>query len=60
MIKLDYTQESTVVICTDCPGWSRGADSKPAGWALGARHQAEQHPGQDQAAGALRKALAHR
>lgn len=58
MIKLDYTRDSIVVICTDCPSWCQGTDSRPAGWRLGVLHQAEQHPGQGQAAEALRKALA--
>jgi len=58
MIKLDFTQISTVVTCTSCRGWSQVTDSKVHGWALGSAHQLYAHPGEDQAADALRKAQA--
>jgi uncharacterized protein YraI len=53
MIKLDHTQVSTVATCTECSSWCQVRSSKTAAWAAGADHQANVHPGSDQAAAAL-------
>ncbi|GAA4178961.1 hypothetical protein [Gryllotalpicola koreensis] len=43
MIKLDSTQISTVVLCTECPWWHGFADTKDEGWKVGARHEQAIH-----------------
>lgn len=48
-IKLDSTQISVVVLCSECPWWHGFADSKHEGWAVGARHEKRVHPKSDQA-----------
>ena len=52
-IKLDSTQISTVVSCTDCPWWRAFAFSKLQGWETGARHEKAVHQGSTQAQDAL-------
>jgi RNase P subunit RPR2 len=52
-IRLDSTQHSVVVLCTDCSWWRAFAFTKPEGWAAGARHESVSHPGQRQAQAAL-------
>lgn len=49
MIKLDSTQISVVVKCTLCPHWYGFGFDRPMGWAVGAAHEENVHPGEDQA-----------
>jgi hypothetical protein len=42
-IKLDSTQISTVVLCTECPWWRGFADTRTEGWKVGARHEQGAH-----------------
>jgi len=55
MIKLDSTQISTVVMCSDCPWWRGFADSRTEGWRVGARHEERAHKDRQQARNALAK-----
>lgn len=54
-IRLDSTQISTVVMCSDCPWWYGFADSRDEGWRVGARHELRAHPETKQARETLRK-----
>lgn len=49
-IKLDATRISVVVTCTGCPWWFGFALDKIEGWQVGARHQTDHHPSNQQAA----------
>lgn len=53
MIKLDSTQISTVVLCTDCPFWFGFATDRKDGWRVGRGHELRAHPGATQATTAL-------
>ena len=44
MIRVDYTAESIVIICTSCD-WRTMADTRMAGWRQGLAHQRAVHPG---------------
>lgn len=54
-IRLDSTQISVVVLCTQCPWWRGFADHKDQGWRVGARHEERAHPDTDQARATLRQ-----
>jgi hypothetical protein len=60
MIKVDSTQHSTVVVCTDCPGgkvglsWSIAAMSHYAGLRTAGVHEEQVHPTSYRARNALR------
>ncbi len=43
MIHVESTRYSHVVTCTNCPGWSEGADSHSDGARIGARHEDRAH-----------------
>lgn len=53
MIKLDYTQFSVVVKCSECPWWSGFGFDRAHGWSVGANHEAAVHPQSQQARDAL-------
>lgn len=58
-IRLDSTQISIVVRCSECPWWSGFADTKVEGWRVGAGHDDRVHPANRQASDALSKARRH-
>lgn len=59
-IRLDSTQISVVVLCTDCPWWFGFAFNRDDGWRVGSGHLKSAHPGDEQASDALRKRAARR
>lgn len=48
-IKLDFTQESIVVVCDVCPSWRVIRFDRVAAWGAAADHERESHDGQKQA-----------
>ena len=53
-IKLDFTQQSVVVKCNECPWWSGFGFDKAEAWSVGARHEGQFHSAATQARDALR------
>ncbi|NLA36890.1 MAG: hypothetical protein GX868_14565 [Actinobacteria bacterium] len=54
MMRLDFTQESIVIVCESCPGvWFDFAFTKLEAWERAAAHEQRTHPGETQAAKAL-------
>lgn len=57
MIRLDFTQESVVIVCEPCVGvWVGFAFDKLDAWERAAAHEERTHPGTVQARDALRRA----
>lgn len=49
-IKLDFTQESVVIICDKCPSWRAiTTGGRTAAWAAAAGHERAAHDGEKQA-----------
>ena len=57
MIRIDSTQHSTVVWCTQCPSWRVGATHREAAYPLGADHERRVHPEHDQMRARMQKAM---
>lgn len=45
VIKLDSTQHSTVVHCTECPSWAVLCSTPQAGERIAEQHERDVHPG---------------
>ena len=45
MIRLDKTQHSVVVLCSECPEWRAVRLDAPAGIAAGRQHNGTEHAG---------------
>lgn len=59
MMRLDFTQESIVIVCESCAGvWLGFAFTKLDAWERAAAHEERTHPGKVQARDALRKVRA--
>lgn len=56
MIRLDFTQESVVIVCDTCRVWYAFAFTKLEGWERAAAHEVRTHPGEKRAQDALAKA----
>lgn len=48
MIRLDYTSESVVAVCSLCP-WRTLAFDRPSAWRSARRHEQRSHPESRQA-----------
>ncbi|GAT87970.1 hypothetical protein CVCC1112_2629 [Paenarthrobacter nicotinovorans] len=48
-IRLDFTQESVVVVCDKCPEFRALRFDRVSAWTAAADHESAQHPGQKQA-----------
>lgn len=48
-IRLDFTNESVVVVCDKCPEWRALRGSRVTAWAAASDHEKEAHEGQRQA-----------
>ena len=48
-IRLDFTQETVVVICDKCPSWRALRVGRTAAWAAAAQHEQAAHEGARQA-----------
>lgn len=59
-IRLDSTQISVVVLCSECPWWYGFAFTRDQGWQVGNGHLTTAHPGDEQARNALRKRATRR
>lgn len=53
MIRLDFTQESVVIVCDTCRVWYGFAFTKLEAWERAAAHEQRSHPGEKQAQNAL-------
>lgn len=58
-IRLDFSRESVVVTCEECPAWYGFGFTREEGWKAARRHELRAHPGAKQATMAL-KALLNR
>ena len=58
MIRLDFTQETVVIVCETCRVWHGFAFDKLEAWERAAAHEARTHPGLEQARNALTAARA--
>lgn len=48
-IRLDFTNESVVVICDKCPQWRALRQDRITAWAAATEHERDSHEGQRQA-----------
>ena len=48
-IRLDFTQETVVVVCDKCPSWRVLRVGRTAAWAAASQHEQAAHEGERQA-----------
>jgi hypothetical protein len=48
-IRLDFTQETVVVVCDKCPSWRALRVGRTAAWGAAAAHEQQAHDGDRQA-----------
>lgn len=58
MIRLDFTQESVVIVCETCRVWHGFGFDKLEAWERAAAHEARTHPESEQARKAFASARA--
>lgn len=56
-IKLDFTQHSIVVVCSDCPTWRALRFTRAEAWTAAANHELTLHPERLQARESLKWTL---
>lgn len=54
-MKLDFTQHSIVVVCSDCPTWRALRFTRAEAWGIAAAHELIHHSEQSTARDALKK-----
>jgi hypothetical protein len=48
-VRLDFTQETVVVVCDKCPSWRALRVGRTAAWAAASQHEKAAHEGEQQA-----------
>jgi hypothetical protein len=48
-IRLDFTQETVVVVCDKCPSWRALRVGRTAAWGAASQHEKDAHEGERQA-----------